>query len=322
LLKIKQQKFIRFSIILLGVILLGMPAVYAGDAPPMLDQAVDEVTDESDSDEAVVEFLGSTTQDFVFSPVTPCTIVDTRVGGGGFISAGAVRAYNVHGNLAGQGGSNCTAPRGEPRAVLLNVVAVDPNGKGNLNVVPYGINPRTQGALSVNFNVSAGTNLANAGVIKTAYLSASDIALSANYSGCHAFILVLGYFYDAEPEKITALHGQSPTGSTGIGTSYTTVHSVTIYVPYSGGIMLNGSASFTNVSVNYLYCRFTENGTEIDKWYFGGGTGVQYKHMSRTFARSVTQGTKTYALQCYRSGGTSSHAIYKDLTMLFVKEGM
>jgi hypothetical protein len=52
-----------------------------------------------------VETLGDTDKDFVFSPVDPCWCVDTRIGGGGFISAGSIRDYNVYGNLASQGGS-------------------------------------------------------------------------------------------------------------------------------------------------------------------------------------------------------------------------
>lgn len=251
-----KSKFAWFSIMVFGMILLRMPAVYAADVQlEPVDLAYQEAMDDrtaqleeiAASREAVIEeivamwfmdepgweeqfrstldlahesqllailsaesyvevkailgdgmeTLGDTDKDLVFTPVNPCWAVDTRQGGGGFIPAGTIRNYNVHGNLAAQGGSNCPAPRGEPRAVLLNVIAVNPNGKGNLNVVPFGVNPRTQGALSVNFNVTAGTNLANTGTIKTAYLNAADISLSANFSGCHAVIIVMGYYYEA-----------------------------------------------------------------------------------------------------------------------------
>ena len=278
-----KSKFAWFSIMVFGMILLGIPAVYAADVqlePGDLayQEAMDDHTDEIDeiaaNREAVIEeiaamwfmdapggeeqfrstldlahenqllailraesyeevkailgdgmeTLGDTERDLVFSPVNPCWAVDTRRGGGGFISNGTVRNYNVHGNLAAQGGSNCPAPRGEPRAALLNVIAVNPNGKGNLNVVPFGVDPRTQGALSVNFNVTAGTNLANTGIIKTAYLRASDISLSANFSGCHAVIIVMGYYYEANDHGTRYWDRRSlNTRSINVGTSFSRI---------------------------------------------------------------------------------------------------
>lgn len=219
--KIKQQKFIWFGIIVLGVILLGMPSVYAQDVLNALDTADDgSYLDQDNYDAGTSDFdeaLGSTTQDFVFTPVTPCTIVDTRIGGGGFIPAGNTRSYNVYGNLGGQGGGTCTSPVGEPTAVLLNVVAVEPNGKGNLNVVPYGVYPTSQAGLSVNFNNTAGTNLANAGVVKSTLASAGDISLSANYSGCHAFITVLGYFSRPGATKLDEITNPSTEGKVPAG---------------------------------------------------------------------------------------------------------
>jgi hypothetical protein len=51
-----------------------------------------------------LEHLGDTDKDLVYTPVTPCKIVDTRYGGGGFISAGSTRYYQTYGSLSTQSG--------------------------------------------------------------------------------------------------------------------------------------------------------------------------------------------------------------------------
>lgn len=57
-----------------------MNAVYAGDDPIVL-QWVGSATDQVDrnaADEENLEVLGSTTENFVYTSVTPCVIVDNR----------------------------------------------------------------------------------------------------------------------------------------------------------------------------------------------------------------------------------------------------
>lgn len=74
---------------------------------------------------------------------------------------------------------------------MLNMVAIDPLGQGNVKVFPIGA---TTG-LSVNF-APIGTNLANAGAIRTSFLHASgnDIEVAAANANVHASVQVLGYF--------------------------------------------------------------------------------------------------------------------------------
>ena len=64
----------------------------------------------------------------VYSPVTPCRIVDTRIGGGGVLSPGQRREYFVYGppgDIATQGGNpaGCPSPSGEPSGVHINVTS-------------------------------------------------------------------------------------------------------------------------------------------------------------------------------------------------------
>jgi len=223
------------AIILLGVMFLIVPAVYAADLQPEPDPAASAAYEEMEADlqaelakiasnrEAVIDDIvamwptepgreedlrstlsqaddedllailnaGSfdeviatlgggdllevrTDRDYVFTPVTPCRIADTRSAGSGRIIPGASRFWRVYGNgaqMVAQGGSpsGCPSLRGEPRGVLINMIAVDPLGKGNLQASPIGASE----GLSVNFNSANNVNLANAGAIQTSFLHAS-----------------------------------------------------------------------------------------------------------------------------------------------------
>ena len=77
--------------------------------------------------------------EFLYTPVHPCRIVDTRKAGGA-ISVDGIRSYDVHGYVSHQGGNyyGCFSPKGEPRAVHINVTAVPVAGNGWLTAYPYG----------------------------------------------------------------------------------------------------------------------------------------------------------------------------------------
>jgi len=366
MLRDKQLKFTWIGIIVLGLALLASPLAYANDLAEIAanrEVVIDEIVgtwsvdakgweeqfginvsqaDDSkllalrnaESFDEVVAILssenlgipmalGDPDKDMVYTPVTPCRIVDTRVGGGGFISAFRTRGYNVYGNLAAQGGSNCPAPRGEPRGVHLTLIAVTPDGQGNLQALPFGASPGA--GLSVNF-APIGTNLANAGTIKTAYLAANDITVTSRYAGCHAVINVLGYYYDAEPEKIVAAASSGTlTGFLLIDeSSMTTLASKTVTIPTSGQVIIMGEAGLSTVGNEYLYCRFTENGTEVDSWNWLPNVNADNHHQSRFYLKTVSPGTKTYALQCKIAGiiGPARSAGARNLTVLFIKEGL
>jgi len=138
----------------------------------------------------------SSIEDLLYTPVTPCKIVDTRKSGGR-IGASTQRNFYVRGNggtIAAQGGNpaGCSAPLGEPLAAHINMVAVDATGKGNLKAFPKGAG--STAGLSVNYN-TIDTNLANAGTVKTSYGTGSDITVASNSSSAHVTIQVLGYYY-------------------------------------------------------------------------------------------------------------------------------
>lgn len=84
--------------------------------------------------------LGQLAADLVFTPITPCRIVDTRVPNDR-IGAGATRdldASNPGGNFTSQGGSNtnCGIPA-NPAALALSVTGLGNLGTGFLRVFPH-----------------------------------------------------------------------------------------------------------------------------------------------------------------------------------------
>ena len=83
---------------------------------------------------------------------------------------------------------------GEPLAAHINMIAVNPTGKGNLQAFPVGAG--TGAGLSVNYN-TIDTNLANAGTVKTVTGTGPDITVASNFSSAHTVIDILGYYYPA-----------------------------------------------------------------------------------------------------------------------------
>ena len=135
--------------------------------------------------------------DLLYTAVTPCRIVDTRKTSAGIIDASMQRDFQVHGStsdISAQGGNpaGCSSPLGEPLAAHINMVAVNPTGKGNLQAFPLGAG--IGAGLSVNYN-TIDTNLANAGTVKTVTGGGADITVASNFSAAHTVIDVLGYYY-------------------------------------------------------------------------------------------------------------------------------
>jgi uncharacterized protein YuzE len=127
--------------------------------------------------------------DLVYTPVTPCRIVDTRIAGGA-IPPGGIRSYNVRGDVASQGGNvYCPSPKGEPYTAHINVTVV-PLGNGNIVTYPYG--STAPNASLVNYRADA-QNIANSGTVKTCFNCGKDIFIKSRVGTAHVVIDVLGY---------------------------------------------------------------------------------------------------------------------------------
>ena len=144
--------------------------------------------------------LGDVNQDYVYSPIKACRIVDTREEGGAF-AANETRSYHVYGNVsAQQGGASagyperCNPPdgKGEPRAVHINVTSTNAHASGWFTVWNY--NGNKPAASMVNY--TPGQNIANQGTIKTRHGGSDPDITVFSSQGADLVIDVLGYYYE------------------------------------------------------------------------------------------------------------------------------
>lgn len=167
------------------------------------------------------ESLGSTTNDLVFTPLTPCRIADTRLasGGSGPITASSSKAFEVWGtsNYAFQGGNaaGCGLSAEHPQAVVLNVTAVTPTAPGYATVYPANAASRPN-ISSINYVTGAVVN--NTVVSPLGTVGLNDVQIytvaQANY-----VIDIVGFFDapHATPLDCTTVSGT--TSSIAAGTN-------------------------------------------------------------------------------------------------------
>lgn len=171
--------------------------------------------------DAPLPTLGETGQNLVYTPVTPCRIVDTRVAGG-LLTPGFPRSFFVTGTAGfeTQGGhaGGCGVPA-SATAAMINLVSVDAAGPGNLRAFPFG---QSQPLASViNYAAITGLALANGVAVPTCDHSSAactfDLTVQANGSATHLVADVLGFFLGTGSviTGVTAGTGLSGGGSSG-----------------------------------------------------------------------------------------------------------
>ncbi len=136
--------------------------------------------------------LGSFSSDTVYTPVTPCRIVDTRVAGaGGALTANTTRTFDVDGTtFVAQGGLNgsCGIPFGQAAAVAMTITSVSPVAPGVF--VAWGLG--TKPIASV-LNFSAGQIVANTTIVPVVPGTGNDFSVASTV-GSNVVIDVVGYF--------------------------------------------------------------------------------------------------------------------------------
>lgn len=138
--------------------------------------------------------LGETTRDLVYTPITPCRIVDTRNTAEGAIPTNGSRDFVAAGvsTYTQQGGTanGCGLGSEAPSAIAINVTAVSPTTAGYATVHPYGATrPATA---SVNYTAGAIVNNAIISPIPTP--TASRDFTIYTFAQAHYVVDIVGYF--------------------------------------------------------------------------------------------------------------------------------
>jgi hypothetical protein len=160
---------------------------------------LDSIQPESGAPLGIVPYaLGDSGSDLVYTPVTPCRIIDTRLAGGP-ITPGTNRNFAVTGSgYAGQGGNSgsCGIPYGPATAAVINLIAVNPVASGDLRVTPYGT-PIPLASI-INYAALPALNIANGPVVTlcnpATTTCTADITIQADVSATHLVADVQGYF--------------------------------------------------------------------------------------------------------------------------------
>ena len=130
-----------------------------------------------------------------FVPLAPCAVFDTRfatdTGLAGPRTSSATTTFQVTGTIpGGQGGAGCAAPPDTAAGVVLNLVALSPQGGGNLKIAPSGL--EASGGV---VNYGPGGNNSNALSVEVA---GGAVDVSLNGADVDVRGVVLGYYVAAE----------------------------------------------------------------------------------------------------------------------------
>lgn len=181
--------------------------------------------------------LGAAASDLVFTPITPCRILDTRVVGGP-IAGGLDRDFKAvvgaGGNFSSQGGSatDCGAVAAGQAAVVINLTAVTPGAAGFATAYPFGANR----PLASSVNYTAGAIVNNTVVVKLpSPLTLLDFRLYT-FATSNFVADIVGFY---SPPSATALECNTVNGaSTSVAAS-----------AYIGLSTVNCPATYTPVSI-------------------------------------------------------------------------
>lgn len=212
---------------------------------------------------AVAKALGDATQDLVYTPITPCRVVDTRNTVAGAIPAGGTRSFVGAGvsTYAGQGGANvnCGLSLEAPAALALNITAVTPSGPGYATAFAYG----TAQPGTANVNYAGGDIVNNAIVTPIAAQSASFDFTLFSYAQAHYVVDVIGYFDRPRASPIECVNSSPNTTTVNVGATANLVATAACPAGY-GATSVNcesSSWSMPLVFVSGNVCSARNNGS-------------------------------------------------------------
>src|SRR5262245_39142421 len=281
--------------------------------------------------------LGNSAVDLVYSPVTPCRIIDTRVMGGAILPA-LLRDFVVAGtqDFEAQGGTvgGCGIPD-TATAAMLNFIAVNATGPGDLRVWPFG--QPVPLASVINYAAVPGLNIANGAVVSLCDPATTacpfDMRVQADANATHLVVDVMGFFQSTAPRGVVVIGAPNTntflgfnagnfttTGSsnTGIGSEAlfrnttgngnTATGSETLKFNTSG--LGNTATGSTALAINTTGSRNTATGVNSLFRNTSGGdntaTGEQALLNNQTGFRNTATGGSALALNTVSSNNTAT----------------
>jgi hypothetical protein len=244
----------------------------------------------------IPEVLGSTGSDLVFTPITPCRIVDTRIATGGWSgkigpNSGNWFSVNLTDFTAQGGASSCPGmpTTFNPAAVAINLTSTGQTGPGNLRVIACGAGTPLVSLL----NYKPGVNLANAAISSSATgtcalgppagVGPNDIYVYSGNSASDVVVDLMGYYAAPVATALDCL---------------TTANTTTVVVS-GNSFSLDAAAcpaGYTSVSVN---CR-TSTFNSVNYASVGVNTGGSQCQGTNTSGGSITMNVSQ---QCCRVPG-------------------
>ena len=276
--------------------------------------------------------LGDTQADLVYTPVTPCRIIDTRLAGGP-IGAGTTRDFLVAAtDYSGQGGSatTCGIPRGPATAAVINFVAVNAAGAGDLRATPFGT-PIPKAAI-INYAAVTGLNIANGLAVTicdpAVTTCTSDLTIQADVSATQLVADVQGYFQKFRKEQVKSLVVTKRLASdVSIGYPCTSYTSIVVDAPVAGTVLVRAVLQLVvgshNVGANDLvYANVATNATTCDPAFVDQGftqliwvsgalpSGLYYPVANLIKSFPVSAGTNTFYVNGSLIEGTFNQRFY------------
>jgi hypothetical protein len=253
----------------------GAMAELSGQGERLSDRQVIDKLASANGGEKV---LGALDADLVYTPITPCRIADTRVTGGGPLTAGGTRSFfSVNSaSYTVQGGSatNCGLLGVVASAVAINITAVTPSAAGYATVYPFGA-PQP---LAASVNYTAGAIVNNTVVTRIPNpLQSSDFTVFS-FAQAHYVIDIVGYFAPPQATLLDCVNTSVQTFTIAANTMdfFNNPTCPTGYRPQTpycwtaaGGVVSQGSGFNANVVGNTTFCAW-QNTTAASQTVFGG----------------------------------------------------
>lgn len=136
--------------------------------------------------------LGSSGSDLVYTPITPCRILDTRFATAGAITTGTIRSIDVDGtSFTSQGGNStsCGVPYAVAAAVAITLTVTGPIAPGYLTAFSFCSSQPTASTI----NYAAGETIATGAIVPMCGGAGVDMSIYA-FQTTHALVDVVGYF--------------------------------------------------------------------------------------------------------------------------------